>query len=151
MFLPSAHGIELVVHCDDDGWNHLEWTQSFSWIQRHLVILVGWRPSGSPWSSPLRSSLPTSCSRRGVGFSEFVVFSWNFFLCHLLLGRYKILSPLWRQYFFCIDTSHATNVSNVQCALLAEPWWWYAIRAMLGWEEVLTEVYNYTDKICARG
>ena len=44
----------------------------------------------------------------------------------------------------------ATNVCNVQCAFTTERWWWYAMSAMLSWEEVLKEVYNVIDKECAQ-
>ena len=39
MFLPSAHGVELEVHCDDDEGSQLESTRSRHGLQRHLVFL----------------------------------------------------------------------------------------------------------------
>ena len=37
MVLPSAHRVELEVHCGDDS--HLESTRSRHGLQRHLLIL----------------------------------------------------------------------------------------------------------------
>ena len=57
MCLPSAHGVELEVHCDDDKGSHLESTRSRCELQRPLLIL-------------LVETLPvhlTVCSRLGVG------------------------------------------------------------------------------------
>ena len=39
MFLPSARGVELEVHCDDDRASHLGSTQSRYGLQRHLLVL----------------------------------------------------------------------------------------------------------------
>ena len=39
MFLPSAHRVELEVHCDDDRWIHLGSTESRHGLQPHLLIL----------------------------------------------------------------------------------------------------------------
>ena len=39
MFLPSARGVELDVHCDDDRWSHLGSTKSRHELQRHLLFL----------------------------------------------------------------------------------------------------------------
>ena len=40
MCLPSAHGVELEVHCDDDKGSHLESTRSRCELQRPLLILL---------------------------------------------------------------------------------------------------------------
>ena len=38
MFLPSAHGVELEVHCHDGTQSHLGSTRSLHVLQRHLLI-----------------------------------------------------------------------------------------------------------------
>ena len=39
MILPSEHGVELELHCDDERWSHLESTRSQPGLQRHSLIL----------------------------------------------------------------------------------------------------------------
>ena len=52
---------------------------------------VNWDSSGSPWSSPLRSSLPTVCSRLWSGFSEFAVSPWHF-CCTICYWEFELFS-----------------------------------------------------------
>ena len=59
----SARGVELEVHCDDERWSHLGSTKNRHRLQRHLLVSVGWDSPDSPWSSLLRSSPLTGCSR----------------------------------------------------------------------------------------
>ena len=39
MFLPSAHGVEIEVDCDDDRSSHLESIRSRHGLHRHLLNL----------------------------------------------------------------------------------------------------------------
>ena len=82
MFL-STHRVELEDHCDDDRWSHLDWTKKCFRASPSSIDSVGWGPSSSPWSSPLRSSLQWVFGIRGL---------LTIWLCHLQLGIWNVLT-----------------------------------------------------------
>ena len=65
-------------------------------------VSVGWNPSGSPWISTLRSSLPTSCSCLRVCSRN----SWSLpdnSAAPSAAGKIQIFASLLRQYFFRLE------------------------------------------------
>ena len=104
MFLPSARGVELEVHCDDDRWSYLESTRSPHGLQRHLLIL-------SVEALPVRLQVLHSgcfcCSCLAFAFAFLVVIA---FLCvAVVTGGIVVGSSTWSPAVFRPISSSASS------------------------------------------